>query len=101
MPTPLYTLRLPKEAQDNINRLAKIYGAPNGRAFAREILETFTGGDVERLKEFNAQMIRGMGEQLTLELNASLDALKASEKPAKTGLITATHTKPAPKRRKA
>lgn len=101
MPTPVYGLRLPVQTQKAIAELAAIYGAPNGRAFAREILEVMTSGDVEQVKAFNARLIRGMGEQLTLKLNASIDAVTAAEKPAKNGRKSATHTKPAPKRRKA
>jgi hypothetical protein len=82
MPTPLYTLRLPAETQENIAELSVIYGASNPRAFAREILEVITSGDVEKLKAFNARLVHGMGQQLTLRFNSTLDALKSAEKPA-------------------
>jgi len=76
MPTPVYGLRLPKQVQDDLQTFGKIYGAPNGRAFAREVLEVMTSGDMERVKAFNARLIRGVGEQLTLKLNAAVDAGK-------------------------
>jgi hypothetical protein len=101
MPTPTYALRLPGETQKAIADLAGIYGAPNGRAFAREILEVMTSGDPERVKAFNARLIRGMGEQLTLKLNASIDSAVDAEKPAKIARALARTTQPRPKRRKA
>jgi hypothetical protein len=104
MPTPLYALRLPQQTQDAIVELAKIYGAPTGRAFAREILEVITSGDMERIKSFNGRLIQGMGEQLTLKLNASLDALdtgKDAGKPAKKARKPARRGKPRPKAKKA
>lgn len=76
MPTPVYGLRLPKQVQDDLHTFGKIYGAPNGRAFAREVLEVMTSGDMERVKAFNARLIRGVGEQMTLKLNAAVDAVK-------------------------
>jgi len=60
-----------------------------------------TSQDTERIKAFNGRLIRGMGEQLTLTLNASLDTLSAPEKPAKQARKRAGRGKPAPKRRKA
>ena len=83
MGTPIYALRLPQKTQEDIAELARIYGAANARAFAREILEVITSGDIERIKAFNARLIKGMGEQLTLKLNSALDGPKEAEKPAK------------------
>lgn len=89
MPTPVYGLRLPQKVQDDLVEYAKIYGAPSGRAFAREILEVMTSGDMERVKAFNARLIRGVGEQLTLFMNAQADlgaaqiAGKRAQKPKK------------------
>ena len=85
MGTPIYALRLPQKTQDDIAELSKLYGSPNSRAFAREILEVMTGGDIERIKAFNARLVRGMGEQLTLTLNTAIDTVTGAEKPAKKG----------------
>ena len=73
MPTPVFALRLPQKTQDDIAALSKVYGAPNARAFAREILEVITSGDMERIKAFNQRLITRMGEQLVLRLNAVVD----------------------------
>lgn len=81
MPTPTYTLRLPRKVQDDLATFALIYGSANGRAFTREVLEVMTSGDMERIKAFNARLVHGMGEQLTLKLNASFDAFTGVEKP--------------------
>jgi hypothetical protein len=79
MPTPTYALRLAKKTQDDIAELAKIYGSPNGRAFAREILEVTCSGDVARIQAFNRRLMMGMGEQMALKLNATLDEVAAPE----------------------
>jgi hypothetical protein len=100
MPTPTYSLRLPAETQKAIADLAAIYGAPNGRVFAREILEVMTSGDPERVKAFNGRLIRGMGEQLTLRLNASIDAAMEAEKPVKIASKPTNPTQPRPRRPK-
>jgi len=85
MPTPLYALRLPQKTQDDIAELAKVYGAPTGRAFAREILEVMTSGDMEKVKAFNARLVQKVGEQLTLKFNAMVDAASEPQKQAKKG----------------
>lgn len=79
MPTPIYALRMSQEEQDSIAQMAKVFGAPNGRAFAREVLAVMCSGDVKRVQEFNARLIRGVGEQLTLALNAPLAELGKKE----------------------
>lgn len=78
MPTPTFTLRLPKKTQDDIADLAKVYGAANPRAFAREILEVVTSGDLERIKGFNQRLLMRMGEQLSLRLNTAMDQAAAA-----------------------
>lgn len=83
MPTPIYALRLPTKTQQDIAELGKIYGSPNGRAFAREMLETMTSGDMARIKAFNARLITKCGEQLSLQLNAAVDAAAEAQKPAR------------------
>jgi hypothetical protein len=73
MPTPTFALRLSLKTQQELAELAKVYGAPNPRALAREILEVIVSGDIERIKAFNARLITRMGEQLVLRLNAAVD----------------------------
>lgn len=83
MPTPIFAMRLSAKTQQDLAEMAKIYGSPNTRAFAREILEVMTSGDLERVKLFNGKLIKGMGEQLTLKLNAAMDGAMGAEKSAK------------------
>lgn len=73
MPTPTFALRLSLKTQADLAALSKVYGSPNPRAFAREILEAVTSGDMERIKAFNQRLITRMGEQLVLRLNAVVD----------------------------
>lgn len=77
MPTPIYALRLPAKVQEDIAALGKIYGAPNGRAFAREILEVTVSGDIARIQAFNSRLILRMGEQLQLEFSAAVQKAAA------------------------
>jgi hypothetical protein len=100
MGTPVYGLRLPKKVQDDLVVFAKIYGAVNGRAFAREVLEVMTSGDLEKVKQFNARLIRGVGEQLTLKLNATMDDAINAAKPAAIATVTPTGGKERRKRAK-
>lgn len=97
MATPIYSLRIPQKTQDEIAELARIYGAPNGRAFAREILEVITSGDLEKIKAFNGRLIKGMGEQLTLKLNSALDGPTEGRKPAQKPRKRAKGKKGAPR----
>ena len=97
MATPIYSLRIPQKTQDEIAELARIYGAPNGRAFAREILEVITSGDLEKIKAFNGRLIKGMGEQLTLKLNSALDGPTEAKKPAQKPRKRAKGKKGAPR----
>lgn len=82
MPTPLYCLRLPQETQDALVVFGKIYGAPHGRAFARELLETVTCGDSGRLVAFVERLAQRtkMAVQMNLEFSAKPLA-KAPETP--------------------
>lgn len=87
MPTPLFTMRLPQADQDALLQMSKIYGAPNMRAFAREMISVMCSADVARVKAFNARLIAGVGEQLTIDLNATLDApRKLTKARKKTGV---------------
>lgn len=74
---------MPQKVQDDLLEMGKVYGSPNGRAFAREVLEVMTSGDMERVKAFNARLIAKAGEQLTLKLNATLDGAAEAQKRAK------------------
>jgi hypothetical protein len=84
MPTPLYALRLPQKTQDDLVLMGKLYGLPNGRAFAREVLETMCSGDAGRVQAFLRRLMAGVGEQLALKLGEPLEAMKpASVAPAR------------------
>jgi hypothetical protein len=85
MATPLFNVRLSEKTQADLREMAKVYGAPNASAFAREVLEVMVSGDLEKVKAFNARLIARSGEQMTLALNAALDAASGSKKPAKKG----------------
>jgi predicted DNA-binding protein len=74
MPTPLFNLRLSPKVQDGLKALAKVYGAPNTTSFVREVLEVMVSNDIEQLKAFVGRLIQKQGEQLTLQLNAVVDA---------------------------
>jgi hypothetical protein len=84
MATPLYTLRLPAETITAISELGRIYGAPNGRAFVRDMIVAMTSGDIEKVKAFNGQLMRGIGEQMTLQLSGAVDAVLTTQEPTKT-----------------
>jgi len=79
VPTPIFAFRLPVTEREALIEMSKLCGYPNPRAFLREMVGTMCSGDVERVKQFNARLIRAAGEQLILKLNGPL------EKPASTG----------------
>jgi len=83
MPSPKFTFRLPEKDKAALLEVSKIYGAVSPGAFCAEMIGAVCSGDMERIKAFNAKLIRGMGEQLTLTLNGALDAATGAEKPAK------------------
>jgi len=82
MPSPQFSFRLPQKDKDALAEMAKVYGAPSPGAFCAEMVGAVCSGDMERVKAFNAKLIKGMGEQLTLKLNGALDAAVGAEKPA-------------------
>jgi len=63
--------------------VSKIFGAVSPGAFCAEMIGAICSGDLERMKSFNARLVRGMGEQLTLKLNTAMDAVAEAGKPAK------------------
>lgn len=79
----MFALRLSPQVRQNLADMAKIYGSPTPSAFAREIITTMVSGDMEKVKAFNARLIAGVGEQLTLRLNATLDDAAAIASNAK------------------
>jgi hypothetical protein len=81
MGTPVFSIRLPEETQRDIAVIAKIYGSPNPRAFIREALEVMVSGDFKRIGAFNARLMQGMGEQLTLQMTPAPEAEKPASKP--------------------
>lgn len=82
METPVFALRLPQKLQDDLAEYSVLYGAPNPRAFAKEILEVVLSGDPRRVAEFNGRLMQKIGEQMTFEttLKALSDAKEATEK---------------------
>jgi len=75
MPTPTFSFRLPPVEREALVEMAKLYGAPNPRAFLREMVGAMCSGKSERVQEFNARLIRAAGEQLILKLNAPVASL--------------------------
>ena len=78
--TPPFTLRLASKTKADLVEMAKLYGSPNGSAFAREMIEVMVSGDIERVKQFNGRLIAKAGEQMTLKMNAAMDALAEPKK---------------------
>lgn len=70
MPTPIFTIRLDPKVQRTLADMGRAYGLTNGRAFAREILETVTSGDPSRISEFITRMGERIGGQLPLSMPA-------------------------------
>jgi hypothetical protein len=71
--TPHFAFRLPVDQAAALREMAKIYGAPNTSTFLREMVGASCSGDTEKIKAFNAKLFKGIGEQLTLKLSASID----------------------------
>jgi hypothetical protein len=82
MPSPKFSFRLPEKDKASLLEMSKVYGAASPGAFCAEMVGVMCSGDMERVKAFNARLIKGMGEQLTLTLNGALDAATGAEKPA-------------------
>lgn len=85
MPSPKFTFRLPAKDKASMLEVSKLFGAVSPGAFCAEMIGAVCSGDMERIKAFNAKLIRGMGEQLTLKLNSAMDVAFEAEKPAKKG----------------
>jgi len=69
MPTPIFSFRLPLVERENLVEMSKVYGAPNPRAFLREMVGAMCSGDPLRVREFNVKLIHAAGEQLVLRLH--------------------------------
>jgi hypothetical protein len=82
MPSPKFSFRLPEKDKASLLEMSKVYGAPSPGAFCAEMVGVMCSGDMERVKAFNAKLIKGMGEQLTLKLNLALDGATEAQKPA-------------------
>jgi len=68
MPTPTFTLRLPLALQRQMVDMAKSYGAPNVRAFTKDLLEAVVSGDPMRAGAFTARLLaRQQGQLLIAE----------------------------------
>lgn len=99
MPTPMFNVRLSPKVQTDLREMSKVFGSPTPSSFAREILETVCSGDLEKVKAFTARLIAKQGEQLTLKLNAVIDAA-TGQKPAQKPRKAAGRVKGAPRRGK-
>ena len=80
--------------------MSKIYGAASPGAFCAELVGVMCSGDMERVKAFNGRLIARTGEQLTLQLNAAMDAATGRPRKAKEGQRRKKTAKGAPKRGK-
>jgi hypothetical protein len=84
MPTPHITFRLHPDKAKTLREMAKVFGSPTASDFLREMVGAMCSGNVEEVKAFVGRLIQRSGEQLTLQLNASLDVVaKAPEAPRK------------------
>jgi hypothetical protein len=81
--------------------MARIYGSANVSVFAREVLETISSGDIQKIRAFTLRMAQKAGEQLNLSLNASFDEAAKAQKPAKQARKPASRGKPAQRSKKA
>jgi len=79
--TPHFAFRLPVDQAAALREMAKIYGAPNTSTFLREMVGASCSGDTEKIKAFNAKLFKGIGEQLTLKLSASIDEAMSAPSP--------------------
>lgn len=77
MPTPLFSFRLQREKAAALREMATLYGSRNPSEFLREMVGAMCSNDLEQVKAFNTRLFQRMGEQLTLKLNATLDATAA------------------------
>lgn len=100
MPSPQFSFRLPEKDKAALLEMSKVYGAPSPGAFCAEMVGVMCSGDMERVKAFNARLIKGMGEQLTLKLNAALEGPAEAQKPAKKPRKPAGRGKGAPRHAK-
>jgi len=99
--TPVFTFRLPVDQAAALREMAKIYGAPSPSAFLRDMVGSSCSGDSEKIKAFNARLFKGMGEQLTLKLNASIDEAMPPTPPFLAPVKPPTKGKPAKAKAKA
>ena len=99
--SPIFTFRLPAEDLESVRQIAKIYGSPSTGSFIAEVVGVICAGDAARLTAFHTRLIQRMGEQLTLDFSAAMEAARTPSKPAKQARKIAGRGKPALKRLKA
>jgi hypothetical protein len=75
MPTPHFTFRLHPEKAKALREMSKVFGSPTASDFLREMVGSMCSGKPEEVKAFVGRLIQKSGEQLTLQLNASLDVV--------------------------
>lgn len=95
--SPRFTFRLPQKDKDALAEMAKLYGAASPGGFLAEMVGAMCSNDMERVKGFVGRLVAKAGEQLTLQLNATVDhAAARAGKPQ----AAAAAGKPAQKPRK-
>ena len=97
--------------QDQIKEMSVVYGAPNPRAFLRELIECVLSGDLGRINAFNVRLVERATGQMHLKMEADLAAvvdrakIAESTKPAKpterTERTKSTKRSPRTKRRRS
>ena len=78
---PVFCFRLPVDQAAALREMAKIYGSRNPSIFLREMVGASCSGDPDKIKAFNAKLFKGIGEQLTLKLSASIDEAMSAPSP--------------------
>ena len=66
---PVFRVRLPQQVVADLAKFAKMYGSPSPSAFARELLQVVTSGDLEQLGRFNGRLMDAMARQVPLPLD--------------------------------
>lgn len=104
MASPRFTFRLPEKDLEALRDMAVLYGAPSVGGFLAEMVGCMCSGDLDRVKAFNGRLIVKAGEQLSLSLNAALDAASVpakAQKPAKVAAKPVKRVKGRAKRAKS
>lgn len=74
--TEVQTFRITKGDKDTVKELAKLYGSRSPGEFISEMVSSMISGDPKKAGVFLHRLTQKMGEQLTLDLQAKLEAQK-------------------------